>query len=117
MELWAEINRSPGLKARVKASTLLPEPTSGEDAAPENTIFDALIDVYRKLVERADDMIVLQVSNEVQNALKPHMQWLNSYACRPSFPPPLAKLTCFAVPKARGRTKMRSPSHKLCFPR
>ncbi|KAL1737312.1 TIP-1 family-domain-containing protein [Schizophyllum commune] len=78
LELWAEINRSPGLKARVKASTLLPEPTSGEDAAPENTIFDALIDVYRKLVERADDMIVLQVSNEVQNALKPHMQWLNS---------------------------------------
>ena len=78
LELWAEINRSPGLKARVKASTLLPEPTSGEDAVPENTIFDALINVYRKLVERADDMIVLQVSNEVQNALKPHMQWLNS---------------------------------------
>ncbi|TRM66203.1 TIP-1 family-domain-containing protein [Schizophyllum amplum] len=78
LELWAEINRFSGLKARVRASALLPEPTAEDDAAPENTIFDTVVAIYHKLVVRAEDMIVLQVSNEVENTLKPHLQRLNS---------------------------------------
>ncbi|KAL0572573.1 hypothetical protein V5O48_009393 [Marasmius crinis-equi] len=78
IELWTEINHRAGLRAQAHANPALPNPT------PENTpdtIFEELIVSYQKLSQRTEDIIVQQVSAEVEAALKAHF---NAMATSPN---------------------------------
>jgi hypothetical protein len=73
LELWAEINRRTNLRAKADTHPSLPEPKGMPDEyAPEGTIFEELVVQYRKLVDRAEGMIVQQVCGEIETGLKAH---------------------------------------------
>jgi len=73
LELWTEINRRASLRARAEANSSLPDPKlSDESEAPQDTIFEELVGQYRKLVSRAEDIIVQQVCGEIEGGLKAH---------------------------------------------
>ncbi|KAI0067928.1 hypothetical protein BV25DRAFT_1867678 [Artomyces pyxidatus] len=72
LELWAEINHKASLRARAETHPSLPDPKAVTTDAPDGTIFEELVLQYNKLVSRAEDMIVQQVSGEVEGALKPY---------------------------------------------
>ena len=44
-----------------------------------NTLFEELISQYRKVVSRAEDMIVQQMCGEVESALKVHFSTATSF--------------------------------------
>lgn len=79
LELWTEINRRPSLRALAEAHPLLPHASAAEDA-PQETIFDELAVHYRKLVSRAEDMIVQQIYKEIEGDLRAHLLAAASYA-------------------------------------
>nr|GAT43660.1 predicted protein [Mycena chlorophos] len=69
LELWTEISRRASLRAQAQAAGSLPDPRS---AGPQETVFEELIGLYRRLMERAEDMIVHQVCGEIESGLKAH---------------------------------------------
>ncbi|KAF8993873.1 RINT-1 family protein [Hymenopellis radicata] len=73
LELWTEINARPSLRARAQAHPLLPDPSGNERDISETTIFDVLTAQYRKLFDRAHDVIVQHVCIEVESSLKAHI--------------------------------------------
>lgn len=73
LELWTEINMRASLRARVQGNPLLPDPEVEESPLGHETIFEELINHYRKLSVRAQDMIVQQVCAEVEGSLRPHL--------------------------------------------
>jgi hypothetical protein len=72
LELWTEINRRAYLRAGAEAHASLPDPTVAENGAPEDTIFEELVHQYAMLSGRAEDLIVHQVSGEVEGSLRAH---------------------------------------------
>jgi hypothetical protein len=61
---------------RAETSDLLPPPTgtgTDKDSAPENTLFDALVEQYDALVTRAEGMLVQHVYTEVEAGLRAHL--------------------------------------------
>lgn len=66
------MNRKPSLRSQAEANSLLPDPVYGEADVLQSTIFEALLSLYQKLVERAEDMIVQQVSGEIESGLRAH---------------------------------------------
>ena len=74
LELWEEINRRANLRTKAEAVPSLPNPSGASEDPHEGTIFEELIRHYQELVERAEDMIVASVTNEVEGELKAHLQ-------------------------------------------
>jgi RAD50-interacting protein 1 len=73
LEFWAEINRRASLRARVDKHPSLPQTKGKADAyTPDNTIFQELVLQYRKLVDRAENMIVQHVCGEIESGLRAH---------------------------------------------
>ncbi|KAJ6626859.1 TIP-1 family-domain-containing protein [Mycena sp. CBHHK59/15] len=72
LELWTEINHRATLRSRALAASSLPHPRAVGSAAPQETVFEELATQYRKLIHRAEDMIVQQVCGEVEGGLKVH---------------------------------------------
>lgn len=73
LELWTEISHKAALRARVEATSSLPDPKGiPEEEVPEGTIFEELVTQYSKLVGRAEDMIVHSVCHEIEAGLKQH---------------------------------------------
>ena len=81
MELWTEINQRAYLRARAEAHASLPDPKLAEEGAPEDTIFEELVQQYAKLSSRAEDMIVQQVCGEVEGGLRMHFSTYVPYIC------------------------------------
>ncbi|KAG7098927.1 hypothetical protein E1B28_000822 [Marasmius oreades] len=75
LELWTEINHRAGLRAQAQANSALPNPSTENN--PE-TIFEELIVSYHKLSQRTEDIIVQQISSEVEAALKVHFNAISS---------------------------------------
>ncbi|KZV95590.1 hypothetical protein EXIGLDRAFT_671991 [Exidia glandulosa HHB12029] len=73
LELWAEMNRRPALRALAESHTLLPPPSKDPAAEPEGTVFDTLVDAYRDVCSRAEDMIVRQIVGEIEDDLRPYI--------------------------------------------
>ncbi|KAF7320188.1 hypothetical protein MKEN_00803300 [Mycena kentingensis (nom. inval.)] len=71
LELWTEISRRAALRAQAQVAASLPEPRSA--SAPQETVFEELISLYRKMIERAEEMIVQQVCGEIESGLKAHL--------------------------------------------
>jgi len=71
VELWTEINQRASLRARAEIHVSLPDPKLVE-GAPEDTIFEELVQQYTKLSRRAEDMIVHQVCGEIEGGLRTH---------------------------------------------
>ncbi|KDQ54870.1 hypothetical protein JAAARDRAFT_160141 [Jaapia argillacea MUCL 33604] len=92
LELWNEINSHASLRARAHDNPLLPSPSpSPGGEGVEGTLLDVLVEEYRKLGERAEEMIVQQVYGEVESALRPHWVALGS-------PDPEAELSGIPIP-------------------
>ncbi|KAJ7293754.1 TIP-1 family-domain-containing protein [Mycena rebaudengoi] len=72
LELWTEINHRASLRSQALAASSLPDPRTVGSAVPQETAFEELVTQYRKLVNRAEDMIVHQVCGEVEGGLKAH---------------------------------------------
>ena len=70
--MWTEINQQPHLYSYADNTSLLPDPKPAEGDIPSNTLYDELILQYRKVVTRAEDMVVQQVCGEIETALKVH---------------------------------------------
>ncbi|KZT74918.1 hypothetical protein DAEQUDRAFT_659434 [Daedalea quercina L-15889] len=80
LELWAEINRQKSLRSHIQGITSLPSSNASGTGDEEGTIFDALVDQYGKLAERAEDIIVQSVCGEVEAGLKAHFTGSSSTA-------------------------------------
>lgn len=72
MELWTEINQRANLRTHAESHASLPGPKIAE-GAPEDTLFEELVQQYVKLSSRAEDMIVHQVSGEMEEGLRAHL--------------------------------------------
>ncbi|KAF7306558.1 hypothetical protein MIND_00447100 [Mycena indigotica] len=72
LELWTEISRRAALRAQAQVVASLPDPRPSNSAAPQETVFEELVSLYRKLMERAEEMIVQQVCGEIESGLKAH---------------------------------------------
>jgi hypothetical protein len=73
------MNRIPELRSRTQAwagsSTLLPSLSAqplGTDDTPEGTLFDALIEQYEALAQRAEGMMVQHTYLEIESGLRAH---------------------------------------------
>jgi hypothetical protein len=103
LELWTEIDRRASLREKAQTHVSLPVPKGTPEDLPEGTIFEELVIQYRKLVKRAEDMIIQQVSSEIESGLRAHFASLLSYVC------PLhdAKLTLIACQTRLGLASAR----------
>ena len=72
LELWAEINHKAALRSRAEAVRSLPDPKTIGAEVPEGTIFEELVVQYNQLANRAEDLIIQSVCNEVEVGLKTH---------------------------------------------
>jgi len=70
--MWTEINQQPSLYSLADNTSLVPHPKPAEGGIPGNTLYDELISQYRKVVTRAEDMVIQQVCGEIETALKVH---------------------------------------------
>ncbi|KAL5535279.1 hypothetical protein ACEPAF_3373 [Sanghuangporus sanghuang] len=70
LELWQQIREDISLWNQIKSIGALPDPSVVND---EGTIFEALIFRYNKLAEHAEDLLVKQITGEVEADLKAHL--------------------------------------------
>lgn len=61
------------MRSRAQAYRFLPDPSGVAQFVSEDTLFDVFIGNYRKLSDRAHDVIVQHVCIEVESNLKAHL--------------------------------------------
>ncbi|KAF9065415.1 TIP-1 family-domain-containing protein [Rhodocollybia butyracea] len=71
LELWTEINQRPALRALARANSAML--SSDGDNESQDTIFQVIVDRYRKLGRRCEDIIVQQICAEIESSLKAHL--------------------------------------------
>ncbi|KAL5495515.1 hypothetical protein ACEPAI_978 [Sanghuangporus weigelae] len=70
LEFWQQMREDISLWNQIKSIGALPDPNVVND---EGTIFEALIFRYDKLAEHAEDLLVKQITGEVEADLKAHL--------------------------------------------
>ncbi|EJD04214.1 uncharacterized protein FOMMEDRAFT_167449 [Fomitiporia mediterranea MF3/22] len=70
LELWHQICEKSSLRILVADIDTLPNPRTVKD---DSTIFDELVALYKKLTERAESMLIRQISGDVETDLKVHL--------------------------------------------
>ena len=74
MELWTEIASDSSLRVRADEDELIPTPppVRGAKGPDGGSVFDKLIEDYRALAERAEDMVFQHVCGEIEMELRAH---------------------------------------------
>ncbi|KAK2461679.1 hypothetical protein APHAL10511_006142 [Amanita phalloides] len=78
LDLWTQMNSDPVLREQIESGPLLSQPIPENNGALTSTVFEELISRYIKVVVRAEDMIVQQICDEVENHLKTHLGTVTS---------------------------------------
>ncbi|KAL0950725.1 hypothetical protein HGRIS_007501 [Hohenbuehelia grisea] len=79
LELWTEISHRASLRQWANANPNLPHPDVLEAETPQDTIFQELVDQYRKLMDRTETMLVQQICGEIEGDLKAHFTSVMSH--------------------------------------
>lgn len=72
LRLWEECNTDAALGEWAARSPLLPPLADFNAAAPQETVFGAVLALYRELATRGEDMLVQLVCSEVEGGLRAH---------------------------------------------